>query len=131
MKLVNVIIVFVFITFPLKNTYAQGDFAILKKNVNVRAEGLSQKLNKTKDTLILKSDRIIQKVYAVNMNYEREVDIDVRDTSIKIPLTNLSKGKHVFVAVQSPLRLVFTVKIIGDKDTLVALDSKLALKTNN
>ena len=128
MKLIHIIVFFVLVTFSLQSAYAQGDFAVLKKNVNVQAKGLSQELNETKDTLILKSERIIQKVYAVNMDYEREVDINVRDTSIKIPLNNLSKGKHVFVAVQSPLRFVFTVKIIGDNQTLVALDDKLALK---
>ena len=55
------------------------------------------------------------------MNYKREVDIDVRDTSVKIPLKSLSKGKHVFVAVQSPIRFVFVVKILGD-NTSVALN---------
>ncbi|NRA93737.1 MAG: hypothetical protein HRU26_13860 [Psychroserpens sp.] len=109
-----------FLSIP-QGVQAQGDFAILEKNVNVRASGLTQELNATKDTLILSSNSLIKKVYAVNMNYKREVDIDVRDTSVKIPLKSLSKGKHVFVAVQSPIRFVFVVKILGD-NTSVALN---------
>lgn len=122
MKLAVFIIFFVFCVFPIHKVSAQNDFAILEKNVNVRAKDLSQRLNATKDTLILKSDTIIQKVYAVNMDYKREVDISVMDTSVKIPLKNLSKGKHVFVAVQSPMRFVFVVKIIGDNSVLLAMD---------
>ncbi len=127
MKIVNIIIFFVLITSSL-SIEAQNDFAILERNVNIQAKGLIQELNKTKDTLILKSNSVIQKVYAVNMDYKREVDVSVRDTSVKIPLKNLSKGKYVFVAVQSPKRFVFTIKIIGDKEALAALDKKLVLK---
>ncbi|MEY8847544.1 hypothetical protein AB9K26_01915 [Psychroserpens sp. XS_ASV72] len=122
MKLAVFIIFFVFCVFSIEKAHAQKDFAVLEKNVNVRAKDLSQRLNATKDTLILKSKTMIQKVYAVNMDYKREVDMSVMDTSVKIPLKNLSKGKHVFVAVQSPMRFVFVVKIIGDNSVLLAMD---------
>lgn len=128
MKLVYVIIFFVFLCFPHLEAYAQNDFAILEKNVNVRAKDLVQKLNSTKDTLILQSNTLINKVYAVNMNYKREVDLVVKNNMVKIPLTHLSKGKHVFVAVQSPIRIVFVVKIIGEDAVLLALENKLASK---
>ena len=129
MKTVCVIVFFVLITSPFNNLQAQNDFAILEKNVNIRAKGLSHKLNATKDTLLLESKTLIKKVYAVNMNYEREIDLAVRDKSIKIPLKSLSKGKHVFVAVQSPMRIVFVVKILRDNSILLALDEdKLASK---
>ena len=95
--------------------YAQNDFALLEKNVNVRANGLIHRLNKTKDTLLLSSYKKINRVYSVNMDYEREVQANINATSYKIPLSNLSKGKHVFVVVQSPLRIVFVIKILNDE----------------
>lgn len=129
MKSVFVIVFLVLITSPFSNLQAQNDFAILEKNVNVRAKGLVQKLNKTKDTLLLESKTLINKVYAVNMKYKREVDLSVRDKTVKIPLKKLSKGKHVFVAVQSPVRIVFVVKILRDNSVLLALeDDKLVSK---
>lgn len=94
--------------------HAQDDFAILEKNVNVRASGLIHKLNKTKDTLLLSSDKKINKVYSINMDYVREVDTYINKKTFKVPLNNLSKGKHVFVVVQSPMRIVFVVKILKD-----------------
>lgn len=122
MKTVYIIIFFIFLSIPLNQLQAQNDFAILEKNVNVRAKGLIQKLNASKDTLILQSDTFINKVYAVNMNYKREVDLAVRRKSVEIPLKNLSKGKHVFVAVQSPVRIVFVVKILRDNSILLAME---------
>ncbi|OUR99367.1 hypothetical protein A9Q86_12400 [Flavobacteriales bacterium 33_180_T64] len=108
---------------------AQNDFARLEKNVNIRAKGLIQKLNSTKDTLILKSESLINKVYSINTDYKREVDLSINDKCIKIPLTKLSKGKHIFVAVQSPIRIVFVVKILRDNEILLAMeDKKLVVK---
>lgn len=116
-------------TSPFSNLQAQNDFAILEKNVNIRAKGLTQKLNPTKDTLLLESNTLINKVYAVNMNYKREIDLAVRDNAVKIPLKKLSKGKHVFVVVQSPVRIVFVVKILRDNSVLLAMeDDKLVTK---
>jgi hypothetical protein len=123
MKSVYVIVFFVLITSLFNKLQAQNEFAILEKNVNVRAKGLIQKLNATKDTLVLESNALINKVYAVNMNYKREIDLAVSDKTVKIPLKQLSKGKHVFVAVQSPIRIVFVVKILRDNSVLLAMEN--------
>ncbi|WP_299224803.1 hypothetical protein [uncultured Psychroserpens sp.] len=131
MKTVFFVIFFVFLTIPWSQIQAQNNFAILEKNVNVRAKGLTQELNTTKDTLILKSEKRINKVYAVNMNYKREVDIEVKTNSVKIPLTNLSKGKHVFVAVQSPIRYVFVIKILRDDTILLAMEDDQVASKND
>ena len=48
----------------LQNLLAQEDFAIIEKNINIDARGLYHNLNKTKDTLVLKSDTKIN--YVVN-----------------------------------------------------------------
>lgn len=130
MKTVFVIVFFVLITSPFSNLQAQNDFAILEKNVNIRAKGLIHKLNATKDTLLLESNTLIKKVYAVNMNYKREVDLTVRDNAVKIPLKELSKGKHVFVAVQSPMRIVFVIKILRDNSVLLALEEDKLVSKN-
>jgi hypothetical protein len=122
MKSVCVIVFFVLITSPFCNLHAQNDFAILEKNVNIRAKGLIHKLNATKDTLLLESKTLINKVYAVNMKYKREIELTVRDKTVEIPLKKLSKGKHVFVAVQSPVRIVFVVKILRDNSVLLAME---------
>ena len=129
MKTVYVIVFFVLIASPFSYLQAQNDFAILEKNVNIRAKGLTHNLNATKDTLLLKSNTLINKVYAVNMKYKREIEIDVREKAVKIPLKKLSKGKHVFVTVQSSVRIVFVVKILRDNSVLLALEEdKLVLK---
>ncbi|EDP71795.1 hypothetical protein FBALC1_04887 [Flavobacteriales bacterium ALC-1] len=93
---------------------AQEHYAKLEKNKNIQAKGLIHQLNKTKDTLILKSDKKINYLYSINKHYGRELDFRVDATSYKLPLNTLTKGKHVFVAVQSPLRIVFVVRILKD-----------------
>ncbi|MCD2260079.1 hypothetical protein [Psychroserpens luteolus] len=130
MKTVFIIIFFSLTTSLNFSIQAQNDFAKLEKNVNTRAKGLIQELNSSKDTLILKSDTIINKVYAVSSDYEREVDMTINKKHIEIPLNNLSKGKHVFVAVQSPIRIVFVVKIFRDNEWLVAMEKERLASKN-
>ena len=130
MKLIVFVIFFGLIAALNYSAEAQNDFAKLEKNVNLRAKGLVHKLNATKDTLILKSKSPINKVYSVSMDYTREVDMTINATSAKIPLTHLTKGKHVFVAVQSPIRIVFVVKVLREQDLLVAVEEKALLVKN-
>lgn len=93
---------------------AQESYAKLEKNWNIQAKGLIHQLNTTKDTLILKSDKIINSLYTINQNYSRELDFEIDSTAYKLPLNKLSKGKHVVVARQSPMQIVFVVKILKD-----------------
>ena len=131
MRIVIIVIFFSFITALHTSVQAQNDYAKLEKNVNIRAKGLIHKLNKTKDTLILKSKALINKVYSVSTTYDREVDMIANSNLIKIPLNELSKGKHVFVAVQSPIRIVFVVKVFRDNEWLLAMqEESLALKND-
>jgi hypothetical protein len=130
MKISIIVVFFVLITSHFSKLEAQNDFAILEKNVNVRAKDLTHTLNATKDTLLLQSNTIINKVYAVNMNYKREIDLNVRNTSVKIPLKTLSKGKHVFVAIQSSYRIIFVVKILGEHSVLLAMEEDELLSQN-
>lgn len=130
MKIIFIVLFFIALTSPLHRLAAQNQFAILEKNVNVRAKDLTQSLNTTKDTLLLQSNSVINRVYAVNMNYKREIDLAVREKTVKIPLKKLSKGKHVFVAVQSSFRIVFVVKILGEDAVLLALKDDELLSQN-
>lgn len=93
---------------------AQEPNAVIEKNVNVTAKAVYHDLNSTRDTLILKSDKPINHLYTINHDYSREVNFYIGKTEYKLPLNKLSKGKHVVVVVQSPLRIVFVVKILKD-----------------
>ena len=95
---------------------AQGDFARIEKNRNTRAEGLYHDLNRTKDTLILRSDSKIGYVYSINRDYQREIDTYIFDYECKIPLSKLSKGKHVFAVGHLSMAIVFVVHRLEDKE---------------
>ena len=129
MKFVRFVIFFYALSLCSGNLYAQEAFAKLERNVNVRAQGLTHYLNTSKDTLILKSDSIINKLYTINMKYQRELDMSINQNTVEIPLNKLSKGRHVVVAVQSPIRIVFVVQILQDYQFLLAMrEEKLAVK---
>lgn len=129
MKIISIVIFFSLITSLNVNAQVPNDYAKLEKNINIRAKGLSQELSASKDTLILKSESLIHKVYSVSKDYKREIDMDINSNIVKIPLNQLSKGKHVFVAKQSSLRIVFVVKVLRDNEFLLAMaDKKLAAK---
>ncbi|MFP4845479.1 hypothetical protein [Winogradskyella sp. PE311] len=106
-----VVILIFLLSFTLK---AQERFAKLEKNVNIQAKGLIHKLNATKDTLILQSDKKINYLYSINKDYGRDFDFYVDTTYYRLPLNKLPKGKHVLVAVQSPMRIVFVVRILKE-----------------
>lgn len=98
---------------------SQTPHASLKKNVNVLAEGLYHDLNSAKDTLILKSDKKINYVYSLNRNGYKEVNLTVNAKGLEVPLKGMSKGRHLFVVIQSPLKIVFVVNILKDGAILV------------
>ena len=133
------IVVLVFLlSFTLK---AQEQYAKLEPNRNIQAKGLIHKLNETKDTLILQSDKKINYLYSINKDYGRDFDVYVDTTFYKFPLNKLPKGKHVLVAVQSPKRIVFVVKILKQipkedplelpSEAIVATESKKVVSTEN
>jgi len=116
----------------LQDLLAQESFATIKKNVNIEARGLYHDLNKTKDTLLLKSDKKINYVYSINRNYRREIDDYVNAKSYKVPLKNLSKGKHLFVVQQSPVLIVFVIRVLKDKVLYTKVEeSKITVTSSN
>lgn len=102
--------------------FAQESFATIEKNVNVDASHLFHDLNKTKDTLLLKSDKKIRYIYSINKNYKREINYFIDRNAFKVSLKNLSKGRHVFVVGQSNLKIVFVIHVFGDSHTIAFID---------
>ncbi|MGY0393077.1 hypothetical protein ACW5R3_11045 [Bizionia sp. KMM 8389] len=92
--------------------------AKLEQNKNVEARSLVHELNKTKDTLLLKSDSKITRVYSLNDEFEREIDLQIDTYNYKMPLNKLPKGKHVLVVSQSPKKIIFVIYIL-DKTTKI------------
>lgn len=112
------------------SVHAQEKFASIKKNVNNSANDLFHDLNETKDTLILRGNKNIRYVYSINKLYKRETNQLINANSAKIPLTHLTKGKHVFVVEQTPLKIVFVIKVLKDKALLNAA-TKLDIKSDD
>lgn len=110
---------------------AQKEFAILEKNHNVRAKDLTQELNATKDTLLLNSSKTIDYVYAINSEYKREIDFYNNTNSLKIPLNQLSKGKHVFVVCNAKMKIVFVVRVQKDHTALAMVSKEKFTAQNN
>lgn len=106
--------VVIFITACVSFSYSQTDYAKINKNKNVQAAGLFHDLNKTKDTLILKSDKKINYLYTANNKGKKGINTRIDATEYKLPLNRLQKGRNVFVAIQSPLRIVFVVNILKE-----------------
>jgi len=121
MRIVITIVFFSLITSLTFTVHAQNDFAKLEQNVNQRAKTLSHHLNTSKDTLVLKSEYLIKKVYSVSNTNTSEINLNVNKNFIEIPLSKLSKGKHVFVTVLPSMRIIFVVKILRDYNALLAM----------
>lgn len=109
------------------NALAQTAFAKINKNKNVLAKDLYHDLNKTKDTLILRSDKLINALYTSNNNAS-DFRKTINKKEFKLPLKRLQKGKNVLVVVQSPLRIVFTVHV-PEKVAFIDKSSDLKLNT--
>jgi hypothetical protein len=125
-NLIRICLVLILIFLLSFTLQAQESFAKLEKNRNIQAKGLIHKLNKTKDTLILQSDKKISYLYSINKDYGRDFDFYIDTTSYKLPLNKLPIGKHVMVAVQSPKRIVFVIRIL--KEILEGQPSEIIAK---
>ena len=107
------LIAVIFITVFTNHLQSQSISARIEKNRNIRAKDLIHDLNKTKDTLVLRSEKVINALYTSNNNAE-DFHISINEKEFKLPLNKLEKGKNVLVAVQSPLRIIFVVHIPED-----------------
>ena len=92
-------------------SFAQKGKAKIYKNKNVQASGLYHDFNKSKDTLVLRSNKKINYLYTANNSDKKDINLRVDSNSYKLPLNELKKGRNVLVAVQSPLKIVFVVEV--------------------
>ena len=120
-----------FIGLTLQKLSAQNQFASLEKNYNIGAKDLSHELNTTKDTLLLNSSKTIDYVYAINREYKREIDFYNNTNALRIPLTQLSKGKHLFVVGNSRKQIVFVVRVLKDSKTQAFANEDKITASNN
>ncbi|MDO1501243.1 hypothetical protein Q2T40_13995 [Winogradskyella maritima] len=108
---------------------AQSEFASIRKNKNFRASELFHDLNKTKDTLVLRSSKKINYAYAIDTeNNSQKTEFYIDSNSFKIPLNQFGKGKHVFVAVQPPKQIVFVVNVLQESSEMKLKRLKSALQ---
>ena len=92
-------------------SFAQKGKATIYKNTNIQSSGLYHDFNKSKDTLVLRSNKKINYLYTANNSREKDINRRVDSNSFKLPLNELKKGRNVLVAVQSPLKIVFVVDV--------------------
>lgn len=117
-------------TLCIQKTNAQEPFATLKKNINPQAKNLHHSLNKTKDTLILKSDKKINYVYSINRKYKREIHQFINAKDFEVALTDLSDGKHVMVVGQNKMKIVFVIWI-KEKPSIQLIGDEILITSNN
>ena len=130
MKTPYTILLIICLLVSISTSYAQTSYAKIEKNYNVRASSLIHELNTTKDTLCLKSVNKITQIYSINSKYKREIDVYLNTNNYKLPLNNLSVGKHLLVVGESPKKIVFVVRIFESKD-LVSLEKTKLSYTDN
>ena len=103
----------------INGIHAQTAFAEIEKNFNVKANSLSHELNISKDTLLLKSNRKITQIYSINSEYKREVDLYLDTETYKLPLKDLTIGKHLFVVAEPHKKIVFVVRVNDPSDVVL------------
>ena len=91
----------------LLTTSVYSQKSTLLQNVNVRANELKHRLNKTGDSLILEGERSIYKVEIFNKDFEHS--LIVKDSKIKIPLNNIPVGRFVVEAALPDKLIIITL----------------------
>lgn len=98
--------VFLFV-FMFSMILSFGQKSTLLKNINFRAKELHHSLNKTGDSLILSSEKLIHNVEIFNQDFERI--IEVKANEVKIPLYDTPLGRLVVQARMPDKRILLTL----------------------
>lgn len=125
-----VLVLIVCFCFCANSLMAQTHTARIEKNRNLTASNLIHDLNKSKDTLLLKSDFKISHVYSINSDYKREIDVYTDVNDFKVPLNSLTIGKHVLVVDLTPKKIVFVVYVTNASSLATVKDNSLSLAEN-
>ncbi|WP_223033824.1 hypothetical protein [Hanstruepera marina] len=126
MKTYSTTLIIGFLILCSYSVFGQASYAKIEKNYNNRASSLSHNLNKTKDTLLLKSTRKITHIYSINSDYKREIDIYLDTNEYQLSLSGLSLGKHLLVVGESPKKIVFVLRIQQTPEMITLEKSKLS-----
>ena len=97
--------------FMLVTVLSHGQKSSLLQNVNNRAKVLKHKLNKTGDSLILNSEKVIEKVEIYNSGFEKKFPIF--NNNAKIPIANIPSGRYV-TEVKLPGKLILITLLLED-----------------
>lgn len=109
-------------------TYAQIPATVLKKNISKKTN-LSQELNVSKDTLILKNENNILRVTFLNHVDDKETIIDVASKEVRIPLYHFEVGRYTIpVYVDGDIIIVGMTRVLDiptPKDATADLETSI------
>lgn len=116
----------------VQKSFSQEKFAVIEKNTNLVAKDLFHDLNRSQDTLILRSKGLMHRVYAINRQNKREVDEFINGDEIEIPIQDLSSGKHVFAVNYLQKIILFVVRVYDPNATYVDMrkETDVAVRNN-
>ena len=106
--------------FTTSQIMAQNRLITLEKNSNVLAKDLVHTLNKTKDSLLLRSNQKIHYIYSINSNNKKEIDQFIDRHEVMIPLDKLSSGKHVVAVSLLQRKILFVIRVHDPQDSYIA-----------
>ena len=81
----------------------------LEKNINVLAKNLKQNLTVSRDSLVLKNDKLFSKIHFYNKDFEKTFYFKPAVTEGKIPLEELPLGSYSVMFYQTDKIIVFRV----------------------
>lgn len=114
-----------FFLFTLFTTFIYGQDISFKKNKNSAAQALNHNLNKTKDSLIFKSETLISQVDIFNKYYMKTIEVNSNES--KIEVADLPAGRYVVQARLNKKRIVmYLVKKESSIKNIEASDIKLS-----
>lgn len=100
---------FCVLIFTFFTVFIYGQRVTFQKNINNRAKALEQSLNKTGDSLILRSEKTISQVDIFNEDYMKSININSNEA--KIDLNTLPEGRFIVKARLGKKRIVMYLKI--------------------
>ena len=120
----TLVLLFILPVFCSIHSYGQDKLFTLEKNRNVLANDLVHTLNRTKDSLLLRSNQKIHYIYSINRENEKEINQFVDAHEALIPLNDLSSGKHVIAVSLEQKKILFVVWVHDPNESYIARKPK-------
>lgn len=104
----------------------------LEKNVNTLAEGLKQDLSVSRDSLVLKNDKLFSKIDFFNENFQKTFYFKPAVTEGKISLQELPLGSYSVMFYQTDKIIVFRINRKSKfENTIQALASTMDAESSD